>query len=342
MATLADLVDLVDEYRNKAAKHLADQRNNIQSKGVLRAFMENLAEIAQKGESSAQAAGSVVPEVAKQGREELTGTGLGLLGAIKAYHGSPHKFDKFSMDKIGTGEGAQAYGHGLYFAENPEVAKSYTKVGDTRKVAEFAKADGQKFVPQTQPEILARNALADNRGDPVAAAAWLDEMKGMKYSPVSPDEIEKAKDVVATLRYSRPEQLYEVSLRWPDAAREAADPLGPQHFLDWDKPLSQQPESVRKAVTGADKRAKDSLYGSGGEYYRALGSRYASDFPPHVSVDQAENMAQAPAAAYLRSLGIPGIRYLDGGSRSAGQGTANYVAFDDALVEILRRNGVMP
>ena len=35
---------------------------------------------------------------------------------ITAYHGSPHTFDKFSMDKIGTGEGAQAYGHGLYFA----------------------------------------------------------------------------------------------------------------------------------------------------------------------------------------------------------------------------------
>src|SRR5215471_5241978 len=32
---------------------------------------------------------------------------------IKAFHGSPHDFDKFSMAKIGTGEGAQAYGHGL-------------------------------------------------------------------------------------------------------------------------------------------------------------------------------------------------------------------------------------
>jgi hypothetical protein len=36
---------------------------------------------------------------------------------IKAYHGSPHDFDQFSMSKIGTGEGAQAYGHGLYFGD---------------------------------------------------------------------------------------------------------------------------------------------------------------------------------------------------------------------------------
>src|SRR5512147_2394588 len=49
---------------------------------------------------------------------------VGLLGHT-VYHGSPHKFDKFDASKIGTGEGAQAYGHGLYFAENPKVAKEY-------------------------------------------------------------------------------------------------------------------------------------------------------------------------------------------------------------------------
>src|SRR5690606_14870554 len=44
---------------------------------------------------------------------------------IRAYHGSPHDFDRFDMSKIGTGEGAQAYGHGLYFAEAEDVARSY-------------------------------------------------------------------------------------------------------------------------------------------------------------------------------------------------------------------------
>jgi len=41
---------------------------------------------------------------------------------IKAYHSSPHDFDRFDLSKIGTGEGAQVYGHGLYFAENPKVS----------------------------------------------------------------------------------------------------------------------------------------------------------------------------------------------------------------------------
>ena len=44
---------------------------------------------------------------------------------IKAFHGSPHDFDEFSMDAIGTGEGAQAYGHGLYVADSEDVAKAY-------------------------------------------------------------------------------------------------------------------------------------------------------------------------------------------------------------------------
>jgi hypothetical protein len=44
---------------------------------------------------------------------------------IRAYHGSPHKFEEFDIRKIGTGEGAQAYGRGLYFAENEDIAKHY-------------------------------------------------------------------------------------------------------------------------------------------------------------------------------------------------------------------------
>ena len=56
----------------------------------------------------------------------------GLLG-VTAYHGSPHSFDAFSNDAIGTGEGAQAYGHGLYFAENEGVARGYRDSNATRK-----------------------------------------------------------------------------------------------------------------------------------------------------------------------------------------------------------------
>ena len=43
------------------------------------------------------------------------------------WHGSPHKFDKFDSSKIGTGEGAQAYGHGLYFGGNKQKRRMVQK-----------------------------------------------------------------------------------------------------------------------------------------------------------------------------------------------------------------------
>jgi hypothetical protein len=53
------------------------------------------------------------------------GGGGGLGSGIRAYHGSPYDFERFSTQNIGTGEGAQAYGHGLYFAESEPTALSY-------------------------------------------------------------------------------------------------------------------------------------------------------------------------------------------------------------------------
>ena len=61
-----------------------------------------------------------------------------LMGAT-AWHGTPHKImGKFDISKVGTGEGNQSFGHGMYFAENPSVAKQYqAALSDTKyKVGE--------------------------------------------------------------------------------------------------------------------------------------------------------------------------------------------------------------
>lgn len=42
-----------------------------------------------------------------------------------AYHGSPHMFNKFSMKKVGSGEGSTTYGYGLYFTQDERVSQSY-------------------------------------------------------------------------------------------------------------------------------------------------------------------------------------------------------------------------
>ena len=109
-------------------------------------------------------------------------------------------------------------------------------------------------------------------------------------------------------------------------------------LLDWDKPLSQQPEAVRVALKdfGLPPTA------TGKDAYNAL-SQQARD----MAIMRGQNAqttlgaSQAGASNDLLGFGIPGIRYLDGGSRGAGTGTSNYVVFpgNENLLRILERNG---
>ncbi len=272
------------------------------------------------------AAAAKAPQIAKgllkMGENALAPSTLGSQRGAIVYHGSPHTFDAFDMSKIGTGEGAQAYGHGLYLADSPEVAKSYTKVGDPRKVGEFTR-NGAPLALDSQAAILARNAIADTRGDAAAAHAWLDELRGMKYSNSKPEDISAAQELVKHLDFRKPENLYKVDL--PDEAIAK--------MLDWDKPLSQQAH-----VAAVAQRAGVSSDTNGQGLYRALEDMYApgADYPGAPAWLKAD---KANAAQKLKEAGIPGIRYLDAGSRGAGDGTRNYVVFDDKLPKILERNG---
>ena len=106
--------DLVDLHGGFEGHHAANGFMTSTGRVVNRAEADRIAAAAEQGQSSRP--GSLKSEDMK------TGT---LSDFITAYHGSPHDFDRFDLSKIGTGEGAQAYGHGLYFAENEGVAKGY-------------------------------------------------------------------------------------------------------------------------------------------------------------------------------------------------------------------------
>ena len=58
------------------------------------------------------------------GNADLQGMGA-LAGMVRGWHGSRELFKKFSSDFIGTGEGAVAYGHGLYFADLKDIGTQY-------------------------------------------------------------------------------------------------------------------------------------------------------------------------------------------------------------------------
>jgi hypothetical protein len=257
----------------------------------------------------------------------LTGGGLGLnwagqvpkgaLGSaggrlptqkgITAYHGSPHDFDKFDSTKIGTGEGAQAYGHGLYFAENEGVARSY-------KDALAQHTVGGKPFDDLNPQHWAAAELAIAKGDKNAAIAEISS-RIEKLIPAY-DGGERARLLRARGMLQRGEELpkaehsgkmYEVRIN--------ADP---DQFLDWDKPLKEQTQALQDAVAKAKATGK----------FPASANRYIGRTPEET--------------AALKDAGIPGIKYLDQGSRAGGEGTRNYVVFDADKIEILKKYGWVP
>lgn len=164
-------------------------------------------------------------------------------GAI-VWHGSPHKFDKFDSTKIGTGEGAQAYGHGLYLAESPAVAQTYKDLNPTALASPIRAFKGAELTPGT-PEYHAATLL-DGMGLQQArkqVAGWISSAR-----PEMAREAEGWKRTLETLNAAASKSdfktlknngnIYKVDL--PDDAIAK--------MLDWDKPLSQQAPGVTNAL----------------------------------------------------------------------------------------------
>jgi hypothetical protein len=234
------------------------------------------------------------------------------VNAFNVWHGSPHNFDRFSLDSIGTGEGAQVYGHGLYFAEEAEVAKSYLDAGRRTGYG----------------NDIARSMLRAKDGDYERAARMIRAEIDQTGDLIDREDLQDLKDALYHLDRGQISggSLYEASI---DAE--------PEDFLDWDASGPEQSETVRRALTSianSDPRLmekfKESMArGDSGSIYESHLQGALGD----VGLNQEE------AAQALRAAGIPGIRYLDAGSRGAGEGSRNYVLFDDSLATILSKNG---
>lgn len=262
----------------------------------------------------------------------------GILGRIAAkarelyqaaFHGSPHKFDRFDLSKMGTGEGAQAYGWGMYFANRREVAESYRAAGRQSGPVQFrgegvmnwALANRATYDAMTAPE---KNALAF-----AADAASLDEAKFNAEQQGDSEVITVINRMIAEGDLAPAPlggQLYAVDIP------EDGD------LLDWDAPLSEQPEKVRHALFAwageMEGETQDEFYRmlydsrmTGGEFYRALSGGDVFD----SSMDDDKGVSKSLLAA-----GIPGLRYLDGGSRASGTGSHNYVIWDEAQIKVER------
>jgi hypothetical protein len=258
------------------------------------------------------------------------------LGMIRAWHGSPHDIPlgrSFDASKIGTGEGAQAYGHGFYAAENKGVAAEYQK--QLAKDGFFVNGMGV-FDPQKSLSHLNIKTMV-YKGDLDGAIKKATEIvkDGGSASSYAKSDLEKLLEIKANGGLQKNNgYMYPLELTHPNPAKEAATPLSPQDFLHWDLPLSQQPEGVKDFVKN---NMQENI-----AYAQAAAKKIGSKFDPMENMTGKDVYSwmvklgnQEKASKLLNQAGIPGIRYLDGGSRGAGQGTYNYVLFDPKLANIV-------
>jgi diguanylate cyclase (GGDEF)-like protein len=259
-----------------------------------------------------------------------------------AYHGSPYKFDKFTLDHIGTGEGAQAYGWGLYFAGNKQVAEYYRNaLKPPLEITEWSFGNSQLIKRGEYQDYSRKSTSMDDQASAVLSEelliheidikdayeeAGLDGAKRVMLELVD-ERIEYAKEewpeIEAPLKALKEQinnslkfdvvkdegQLYEVDIPEDDT------------LLLWDKPLNEQPENVTKALE--KKFSLESFiqdFPTAADFYRGRAKKYDSD---------------EKASKELHALGINGIKYFDGMSRDAQEGNYNYVIFDDSAINII-------
>lgn len=357
------------------------------------------------GGSTAELGGYFGGEAGAQlGREyggdygELAGSLVGGMAApnaprseiIDAYHGSPHEFEQFSMDRIGTGEGAQVYGHGLYFAGNPEVARSYEK--DLGRTVNF---DGFPLNVGNRPNSGITTTGNENVDDLIGAfggdvnAAIADETRFLQTLDPNSESYKSTKrdlDVLIDIKdritvENKSGSFYNVNLN-----------VEPEDLLDYNASLAEQSPKVRKQIESMLRmREPDGIFiNPDGTIEQDVSGRMIYDYLAEIERDKIYSAVDSMnkrlselsdeidsisvgydqftdprgydlkneydrllaeranfvgredpremASNRLRENGILGIQYLDGNSRAAGEGTRNYVIFDDSLIDTKRVN----
>jgi hypothetical protein len=244
-----------------------------------------------------------------------------------AWHGTPHTFapepgaplGRFRSDKIGTGEGAQAFGHGLYVGQEG-TARGYRDRLAHKGAIDIEGESHALGIPLSRTAQIELIRQSRDNVDSLTAA------KRLQNASIEsrPHEVSVLSGLIQKYRDSKQGHLLHVRVR-----------ANPEHFLDWDKSLSEQHPHVQAALENLHGEkispTANLLHPSnkGEKIYYGTAVKHGK---------YAETNA-APAAELLKQAGIPGIRYLDANSRDpdTDQPTHNHVVFDPSIIDIKHR-----
>jgi hypothetical protein len=286
---------------------------------------------------------------------------------IKAYHGSPYNFPpvrelempdgavvyqsmgdavpegarviaehplgRFDMSKLGTGEGAQAYGQGLYFAENEKVAKEYRDQltpNDLVVTDSAGRTISIPFAAQNEATEVFKNNPINEAKKIVKSEEWLSSLpKG-----ASRDDAIFWSDILAEAQEVKTAKgsMYEVNID-----------VEPDELIDWDTPISQQSKKVQDAVyanrDAVDQRIVDDYFG--GDRNNIINEDMTGQ--QYMANMDKVNAGMIDGTEYeLAERGVKGVRYADAFTRhkTPDKRSMNYVIFDDRLITIAKKYGI--
>lgn len=254
----------------------------------------------------------------------------------RAFHGSPYRFDKFTLDHMKAGEGAHVYGWGLYFAGQKKVAEWYRETLTAKDVT----IDDERITPENYQINLIIGNTKNDMDLHTELLEYIEDYSDNPYADIATAELIVDAIDRGTFKRGSEGQLYEVEIPEDDV------------LLHWEQKFVDQPQVVQDALrdilapplldpevlsglddpegllSGEPEREIFDDY-TGQQIYAELGQHESNPYRDQTSD------SQEAASLWLNALGIKGLRYLDGSSRNTGGDTYNFVIFDDAAIDIL-------
>lgn len=248
----------------------------------------------------------------------------------KAYHGSPYTFERFDLGEIGTGEGEQAHGWGLYFAKNREIAENYRDVLGVNSeeviignVKYKTNEDGDWYNEKTGEVLADTDALglaltcmstAGNKTDAIEDLQRFKKKMEGKTNEYSVEAVKRATDAIKLLEenestVNKPQSLFEVEI--PEN----------EELLDEQKTFNEQPEKVKDAI----RKIMSELYHKTESDYGNLKGKAIYEYIANAMGGKRE------ASEKLNSLGVKGITY-----KGEKEGRC-FVVFDDKAITTINR-----
>ena len=209
------------------------------------------------------------------------------------YHGSPYSFDRFSMDKIGTGEGFNMFGWGLYFTDVKDVAKSYAtnnRINTNNRYINLLSTDFNTT------DITKSIALLETMAEDI-----------MEFDPTQYNEINTVLDFLRNAKKQGVTNTQDLVERGYVYSVSLNKNLSDLNMISW---YDEVPTELSSKIDKVKVEPNETFE----QLYKRLGT-------------------PQEASTYLKELGFDGIKYpTDTLSQNGNQNGFNYVLFTDEII----------